>query len=487
MEYGWLTLLPPLIAIVCALVTRQVILSLFLGIWIGWTVLAGWNPLSGMGDALQSLIDVFADGYNTKVILFSALVGSLITLAQRSGGVAGFVEWMRSLNIGGTHRSAGLVAFFTGVSVFVESSVTCLVVGAVARPLSDKVKMAREKLAYICDSTSAPICILIPLNAWGAYIMGLLIQEDVENPLGLMLKSIPLNFYALIALGVTFGVVVTNFNFGPMKKAEKRASEEGKLLADGAIPMMSTEITALEPKPGVAGNKWNMLVPILTMIAMMPAGLYITGRAAILGADENASIDFFSIMGEGSGSTAVYWSVLAAIAVAAIMYLAQRIMTLHEIFEMILKGAGGLMPMAIIMMLAFALGATCKELGTGPYVAEFGRQFLKGAFVPAVLFLLACIIAFSTGTSWGTFAIMIPIGVPLAEGTGAGLAVAVAAILGGGVFGDHCSPISDTSVVSSMATACDHVDHVKTQLPYAAACAAGAFVLYLIAGALFTG
>ncbi len=482
-ELGWWTVVPPLLAIACALITRQVILSLFMGIWVGWTILAR-NPLTGLADALQSLIDVFADGYNTKVILFSALVGSLITLTQRSGGVAGFVRWMQSLNLGKTHRSASLVAFFTGTAVFVESSITCLVVGSVARPLSDKVKMAREKLAYICDSTSAPICILIPLNAWGAYIMGLLRTEDVENPLLLLFESIPLNFYALIALGVTFGVAVTNFNVGGMKKAEKRAREEGKLLRDDAIPMMSTEITALEPKPGITDNKWNMLIPIFTMIVMMPAGLYITGRSSILASESEMNITFFNIMSEGSGSTAVYWAVLAAIAVAAVMYLVQRIMNLHEIFEMILKGAGGLMPMAIIMMLAFALGATCKALGTGDFVAEFGSQFLKGAFVPGVLFLLACFIAFSTGTSWGTFAIMIPIGVPLAEGTGAGLAVAIAAILGGGVFGDHCSPISDTTVVSSMATACDHIDHVKTQLPYALACAAVALVLYLIAGAV---
>ncbi len=480
---GWVTVLPPLVAIVLAIVTRQVFLSLFLGVWMGWTVLNDWNPVAGLADGLAALVHVFQSSYNTQVILFSALVGALITLTQRSGGVEGFIRWMQSLRLGQTRRSAGLVAWFTGLVVFVESSITCLVVGAVARPLCDRLKVSREKLAYICDSTSAPVCILIPLNAWGAYIMGLLVQQGIERPLPVLIEAIPLNFYALCALFLTLLVIVTGKDFGPMRKAERRAREEGKLLADGAVPMISSDVIAMPTKEGVQPRKVNMLLPLATMILMMPVGLYLTGRSAILDKGE-LEMTLFNILGEGSGATAVFWAVLAAITVAGILYMAQRILTLHEVMDLVLKGAGGLVPMATIMMLAFAINATCNELGTGKYVASVASPLLWPGFVPAVLFLVSCFIAFSTGTSWGTFGIMMPIGVPLVVATGGSLPLAVAAVLGGGVFGDHCSPISDTTVISSMATASDHIDHVKTQLPYALAAATVAFLGYLIAGML---
>jgi len=480
--FEWLVILPPVAAIVLAILTRQVILSLFLGVWMGWTLLSGMNPLSGLAAAIAAVVDVFKSAYNTQTILFSALVGSLITLTQRSGGVEGFVRWMQSLNIGRTPRSAGLVGWITGLIVFVESSITCLVVGAVARPLCDRVRVSREKLAYICDSTSAPVCILIPLNAWGAYVLGLLKQEGIERPLPLLVEAIPLNFYAIVALLMTLAIVLSGKDWGPMKKAEERARREGKLLADGATPMISTEVIAMPMKEGVVPRSRNMLLPLATMILTMPFGLYCTGRAAILTQGNSTAVTFFDILGEGSGATAVLWAVLAAVTVAGILYRAQGIFTFHEIMDLVLKGAGGLVPMAAIMMLAFAIGSTCSELGTGAYVAGLAQAWLKPGFVPAVLFAVSCFIAFSTGTSWGTFGIMMPLGVPLALASGGSLPLTVAAVLGGGVFGDHCSPISDTTVISSMASACDHVDHVKTQLPYALAAATVALAGYLIAG-----
>jgi len=482
---SWAAILPPLVAIVLAIATRQVILSLFLGIWMGWSILNGMNIVSGLADAISSLVNVFQSSYNTKVILFSALVGSLITLTQRSGGVQGFVEWMQSLKLGNTKKSAGLVAWFTGLVVFVESSITCLVVGAVSRPLADKVKMSREKLSYICDSTSAPVCILIPLNAWGAYIMGLLAQQGIEKPLPLLLKAIPLNFYAILALGLTLVIILTGKDFGPMKKAEKRAMEQGKLLADGAIPMISSEVISMPAKEGITPKKRNMIAPLVVMILMMPLGLYITGRAAIQEKGGEIAMSFFNIMGEGSGATAVLWAVLSAIFVAGALYLWQKILSLHEVMDLILKGAGGLVPMAVIMMLAFAINSTCNELGTGKYVASVTEPFLKPGLIPAILFVVSSFIAFSTGTSWGTFGIMMPIGVPLILATGGSLPLTVSAIMGGGVFGDHCSPISDTTVISSMATASDHIDHVKTQLPYALFVAGITTILYLIIGMAF--
>jgi len=300
--------------------------------------------------------------------------------------------------------------------------------------------------------------------------------------LPLLLKATPLNFYAVTAVLLTLIVILSGWDFGPMKRAEQRAQKEGKLLADGAVPMISSDVIAMPAKEGIPARKRNMLLPLATMILMMPVGLYVTGKQALLGKPGAVPITFFNIMGEGSGATAVFWAVLAAIVVASLLYLAQRILSLHEIMELILKGAGGLVPMATIMILAFAINSTCNELGTGKYVATVAEPFLKAGLVPAVLFLVSCFIAFSTGTSWGTFGIMMPIGVPLVLATGGSLPLAVSAVLGGGVFGDHCSPISDTTVISSMASACDHIDHVKTQLPYALLAAAVALLAYLVVG-----
>jgi Na+/H+ antiporter NhaC len=464
-DLGWLSILPPVLAIALAIWTKQVYLSLFLGIWSGWTMLAGWNPIAGLRDALDSCINVFSDAGNTRVILFSALVGALITLTQRSGGMEGFVNTMTQRGVVRGRKSAGILAWLVGLCVFVESSVTCLVVGSVSRPIFDRLKISREKLAYICDSTSAPICILIPLNAWGAYIIGLLAKEDVAHPVAVLIAAIPLNFYAMAAVAMVLYIVLTGRDFGPMAKAEHRARELGKVLRDGAEPMISTDVIAIETKPGLPPRPLNMIVPIATMVLMMPVGLFITGKGNLM---------------EGSGSTAVFWAVLAAIVVAAGMYLAQRFFSLREVMDLTMKGIGGLVPLAILMILAFSIGSTCKVMGTGPYVAGVASRWIHPNLVPPIVFLVACFIAFSTGTSWGTFAIMLPIAIPMATIMHASLPMTLAAVLGGGVFGDHCSPISDTTIVSSMASASDHIDHVRTQLPYAMTAALIAVTIYLI-------
>jgi Na+/H+ antiporter NhaC len=464
---GWLSILPPIIAIVLAIWTKQVFISLFFGIWLGWSILADGNPISGLAGALESCIRVFEDGGNTKVIAFSAMVGALIAFTQRSGGVNGFIQWILGKGFVKDRRSAGLLSWAMGVIIFVESNISCLVTGSVSRPIFDKLKISREKLAYISDSTSAPISILIPLNGWGAYVMGLLAAQNVDSPFFVLIKSLPFNLYAIFALLMVLAVILTGKDFGPMAQAEKRAREEGKVLRDGAEPLVSTEIIAMEIKPNVKPKAINMLLPISVMVLMMPVSLLITGQGDIM---------------KGSGSTSVFWSVSAAITVAGTLYMIQGIMNLKEVVDLFFKGIGGLMPLALLMILAFAIGDTCKELGTGPYVANLAKTWLSPKFVPAILFLVSSFIAFSTGTSWGTFAIMIPIGVPMITLMGANLSATIGAILSGGIFGDHSSPISDTTIISSMASASDHIDHVRTQLPYALVAAAGALIIYLMTG-----
>jgi tetracycline resistance efflux pump len=342
-----------------------------------------------------------------------------------------------------------------------------LVSGSVARPLFDRPKISREKLAYIIDATCAPKQLLIPINAWGAYIASILIGLNVENGFGLLLASLPFNFYAILALILAFFVMITDWNIGPMKEAERRVREEGKLLRDGAQPMMSNDVAALSPKEGVPHRAINMVLPIISMVATVPWVLWLTGDGSIQ---------------QGSGSDAVLWGVIVGLAVAALMYSAQGIMTLKELSDYAIQGIQGLTPVVIVLALAFAISATQKALGTGDFLAQAAQSTLPHGVIPAIIFLLACGIAFSTGTSWGTFGIMIPIVIPMIDTLGLHPALTLAAALGGGIFGDHCSPISDSTIVASMASATDHIDHVRTQLPYALISATGALTLYLIFG-----
>lgn len=492
-HYGIWSLLPPVIAIVLAIKTRQVFISLLFGIWLGWIVLNDWQIFSGTLATIQALVDVFKEAGNTRTIMFSSLVGALIAFIQRSGGVDGFVRLISkrldkidSKKSGESRRRVQLFAWLTGFTIFVESSINVLTVGSIFRPLFDKLKIPREKLAYIADSISAPTCILIPLNAWGAYIMGLLIAQGIDEPLSVMFAAYPLNFYPLLAMAAVLFVILSQKDFGPMKRAEQRAKEEGKLLADGAQPMIADEVVGLKMKNGLVPKARNMIVPILTMVFMMPIGLIYSGWHAI---ENSNSLSFgeklFKAVGSGSGSTAVLWAVLMAILVSAVMYRTQRLFKLKEIIELAFKGIGGLIPLALLMMLAFAIGKVSKDLGAGLYVAEITKEWLSPGLVPFILFLTSCFIAFSTGTSWGTFAIMIAIAIPMAQSLEVSIPFAVAAVLGGGVFGDHCSPISDTTIISSMASASDHIDHVKTQLPYAFSAGTVAALFYLIGGFLF--
>ena len=469
MEYGWLSVVPPLFAILLAIKTRQVFLSLFLGIVVGWIIISHGDILNGIQLSIQSIIDVFKDSGNTRVIIFCALVGALISLTQANGGVQGFVDLIQKRNIITSRKRATVFSFFVGCIVFIESSISCLVTGTIFHPIYERFKISREKLAYICDTTSSPICILIPLNAWGAYVVSLLDKEKLSDTVPLFLSTIPLNFYAILSVLFAGFISFTFKDFSAMKKAEKRSVETGKTIADSGVPMISEDIASLKPKKGIQHIALNMVIPVLVMIIIMPISLLITGNGNLT---------------SGSGTTSVLWSVLAAIIVAGIISILQRILSLKEIMEYTLKGISGLVPLAILMVFAFSIGDTCRTLGTGEYVASLSKDFLNPSLIAPILFITSAFISFSTGTSWGTFAIMIPIAVPTALYASSPLALSIAAVLSGSVFGDHCSPISDTTIVSSMASACDHIDHVRTQLPYAVIMAIVSAVLFWVTGSI---
>ena len=487
-HFGILSLLPPVLAIFLAIRTKQVFIALFLGIWLGWVILNGGNVLLGTTATIQALVDVFKDDGNTRTIMFSALVGALIAYIQRSGGVKGFViaveQWLIKLeqkNQSDNRKTIQWLAGLTGMIIFVESSISVLTVGSLYRPVFDKLGISREKLAYIADSSSAPTCILIPFNAWGAYIMGLLVLQGLENPIKVLAYSFPFNFYPFLAIAMVAYIIASGKDFGPMKKAEIRTREEGKLMDDHAQPVVSSEITMMEAKEGVTPKAFHMLFPIATMVSMMPLMLVITGWGST---DVQKSLvsRIIEALGNGSGSTSVLYSVIIALVASAALYRFKGIMKSGELVEVAFKGIGGLMPIALLMLFAFAIGNVCQELGTGAFVAEATRNWLSPVLIPMLIFVVSAFIAFATGTSWGTFAIMMTIAVPMSQALDANMYMAIAAVMGGGVFGDHCSPISDTTILSSMAAASDHIDHVKTQLPYALAMGALSALLYLIAG-----
>mgnify|MGYP002623633496 CR=1 FL=1 len=493
-SYGWLSVLPPVLAITLAILTRQVVVSLLAGIWVGWVIVAGGNVFLGTMETINALVAVFAEGWQTKVIVFTMLMGSLLIMMQRSGGVEGFVNWVSRWEWARTRRGAQLMAWTIGLGVFIESTITCLVVGTVSRPLFDLLKISRENLAYIADSTSAPVCVMLPINGWGAMILGLLGAQAAaghlggQGPLSVFLPAIGLNFYAIISVLMVLAVCLFDWHIGPMRKAEDRARNEGKVLRDGAVPVVDEAVISLPTKAGVSARKRNMLLPLAAMVLMVPVGIAITGIRGVKEA-KIANPTLMNYLDQASGSTAVLWGILFAMVVAFALYAVQRVFSMGEMMDLTFKGAGGLVPLAAIMMFAFAIGATCNKLGTGPWVAAMAKPYLTPALIAPVVFVVSCFIAFSTGTSWGTFAIMMPLAVPLAAtyneaGAAVSIPLVVSAVLGGGVFGDHCSPISDTSIVSSMAACSDHIDHVRTQMPYALVAAGVTMALYLAIGLL---
>ncbi len=471
----WIVLLPPILAIGLALWTKEVYLSLLAGLWLGTTILAGGNPILGLRELIDQLVAVFEDPSNTRILLFSLLVGGLIALVQASGGVLGFIHWASNKGWGQTRRGAELLAWSVGMIIFVESSITCLIVGAINRPLFDRLKIPREKLAFYCDTTSAPVCMSIPLNGWGAMVLGLLAAQGItDGAVSLLATSLALNFYALFAILFSLVLAITGWRYGSMKTAEIRAETTGELIRPGGVPLVAEEIVELEPVATSDHKARHLLIPIAVMVLTIFFGLYVTGDGVIM---------------QGSGSTSVLWAVIAAVGIAMIMYAlpgsgkdGKALMNPRDSMALVLKGSGGLVGMVVLVAFAFALGQVSRALEMGPYIIGVVGTGWPTWWLPAIIFLVGSFVSFTLGSSWTGFAILIPIALPLAEGLGLSMPLMLGAVLSGGVFGDHASPLSDTSLIASMSAASDHVDHINTQLPYALTLAGATTVAFLIAG-----
>ena len=448
----WLSIIPPIVAIIIVFWKKEVISALLIALITSEVLLLISDPEKTLWLApmmtVDRIVDVAGSGGNTRILLFSVLVGALLALIRDSGGVTATVQRIMDLGIAKTRQHVGGLTMFTGIAVFVESNLSVLSSGILARGLFDKFKMSRARLAYIIDSTSAPICILILLNGWGAFVLGLISNYQLkESAVSVLWGSVWFNFYALFTLAIVGYTIITDKVHGPMQVEEDLAAANiGELNRQNTHP-----ITAMDEQHIPSKSRF-MLLPLITMVLSMLGFMFWTGNGDLT---------------QGSGSRSVLYATTLATLLAFILVVVHRRFTQREALNISFKGMGELLPLVTIVLLSISLGASLKVLGTGIFVAGLVGEYLPIFLVVPMLFIAGGIMSFTTGTSWGTFAILIPIGIPLVQTLGLPPSLVVAAILSGGIFGDHCSPISDTTAVSSLAAGCDLLTHVKTQLPYA--------------------
>lgn len=471
-DFGVLSLLPPILAIVLAFITKNVLFSLFCGIFIGATMLAGWNPILGFVNAIGDfIIPNMGDTWNAGVILMTLFVGVFAALLERGGGATAFGKKME--NRIHTRKQAQIAAWIGGLMIFFSDSSNSVIVGPIFKPITDRVKVSREKLAYICDSTAATIPVLIPITAWGALIFGIIKDHLPEgtNLMSVFVKSIPFDIYPILAIIMVFYIAITGWDFGSMRKAEKRAYEEGKVLSDNAQPLKKD--FNLDIPKGSNPTIWDMIIPLIVLIVSLFAVFLWTG-----GFPEVGFVEAISNSDSMLGLSVAFF--LGSIA-ASIMTKRSKVMTVKQIGETWTIGFSQMIEAILILILSWSIGSVVTKVGT----ADFIVRVTKGLITPGVMFITifvsACLTSFATGTSWGTFAIFLPIAIPLALENDISVFPAIGAALAGGLFGDHCSPISDSTILASLGASCDHLDHVKTQSPYAIVCAIASICGYVVA------
>jgi Na+/H+ antiporter NhaC len=450
----WLSIIPPIVAIVVVLWRKEVIVALVLAIFAAELLqmaFAWHTPGAATINTIERIVGVFNSPDNARLLVFSLMIGALLGYIRVSGGVSATVEALVGKGIAKNDKQAALLTSAVGGVIFVESNLSVLTAGILSRGLFDKYGLSRAKLAYIIDSTSAPVCILILLNGWGAFILVLLGQYDFGMSSAQVLwGTVWLNFYAIVTLAIVFWSSSTMRWFGPLATSEAGV---------GIDVHLEEDIKPSKPR--------FMVIPLAVMIIGMIGFMLWTGNGDLAA---------------GSGSKSVLYATTLATLVAYFLMLGSRRFDHFQLVKIAMRGMGDLLPLVAIVLLALALGQSLGELGTGAFISKLVGGNLPDFLIPAMLFLAGALISFSTGTSWGTFAILIPLGMPLAVSLDLSPSLLLAAILGGGVFGDHCSPISDTTAVSAIASGCDLLEHVRTQLPYALFSGVIAFMMYLAAG-----
>jgi len=493
--HGLWTVLPPLLAIGLALLFRQVVAALWVSIWLGAFIIYDWRFFTAIARSVDHyIINAMADPDQAAMLVFIIFIGGMIGMIARSGGIQGIVEILAKRAT--SPRRAQVSTFFMGLFIFFDDYANTIIVGSSMRPITDRLKVSREKLSYLVDSTAAPVASIFPISTWIGYEVGLIDSAlssigSTESGYMVFLESVLYRFYPILALALVVLIGLTGRDFGPMLRAEKRA-RKGRPLRDGALPMASLESKKLDPPEGKPRRWINAVVPLAFVIGITFFGLWVNGKAALGSAGyervvaESASYGAIlakvyilgQVYSEASPNIVLAWASLAGCIITAIMVTVQRIVSMGEAMNAWLSGVESMVIAIVVLLFAWSLGQVCEDLHTAEYLTTSLSGVLSPRVLPVLTFLLSCVISFSTGTSYGTMAILMPLVIPIGNelAAGAGFSAAdthvilvgsVSSVLAGAVFGDHCSPISDTTIMSSMATSSDHIDHVRTQIPYA--------------------
>lgn len=463
------SLLPPLVAIVLALITKEVYSSLFIGILMGGVFYSNFSFEGTVTHVFQEgIISVLSDSYNVGILVFLVILGIMVCMMNKVGGSAAFGEWAK--NHIKTRTGAQLATVLLGVLIFIDDYFNCLTVGSVMRPVTDKHKISRAKLAYLIDATAAPVCIIAPISSWAAAVTGFVPGEDGFS---VFIRAIPYNFYALLTILMMLSIAVMKIDYGPMRTHELNAIK-GDIYTTPDRPYADAEKEIVEGKGGVI----DLIFPIIVLIVCCIIGMIYTGGFF-------SGTDFVTSFSQSDASIGLVLGSFFAYIITIVFYLIRRVIRFGECMSCVPDGFKAMVPAILILTFAWSLKAMTDSLGADVFVSGIVKSSAGSLmnFLPAIVFLVGCFLAFATGTSWGTFGILIPIVVAVfQEQNETMMIISISACMAGAVCGDHCSPISDTTIMSSAGAQCNHVNHVTTQLPYAVTVAVISFVTYVIAG-----
>ncbi|MBQ8027822.1 MAG: Na+/H+ antiporter NhaC family protein [Clostridia bacterium] len=469
-----LALLPPIIAIVLALITKEVYSSLIIGIVVGGFIYAGGNFETAINHVLfDGFVSSLSDSYNMGIIIFLVLLGALVSMMNKAGGSAAFGRWA-SKHIK-SRVGAQLATIALGCLIFIDDYFNCLTVGSVMRPVTDKQNVSRAKLSYLIDATAAPVCIIAPISSWAAAVAGFARGAGAESGISLFVQAIPYNFYALLTIAMMIFIAVTKFDYGPMKLHEKNAVEKGDLFTSG------TRVDSADVEANPKGKVLDLVLPVVVLIICCVLGMIYSGGFFATGEDKAGFIDAFS---NSDASVGLVIGSAIAIVFTVVYLLIRRVITFKDAMNSLPEGFKAMVPAILILTCAWTLKAMTDSLGAKIFISQLVENSAGSfqAFLPAIIFLIAVGLSFATGTSWGTFGILIPIVLSVFAADNPLTIVSISACMAGAVCGDHCSPISDTTIMASAGGQCDHLNHVSTQLPYALTVAGVSFVSYIIAG-----
>lgn len=462
-------LIPPIVAIALALLTKEVYSSLFIGIFIGGLFYSNFSIEGALNHILtDGIVNVLSDKYNVGILVFLVVLGAIVSLMNATGGSSSFGEWTEKRI--STRKGAQFLTIILGLIVFIDDYFNCLTVGSVMKPISDKYKLSRAKLAYLIDSTAAPVCIIAPISSWAAAVTGFVPGADGFQ---VFIQAIPYNFYAFLTIFMMFAITWMDFDFGPMKTHEENA-KNGDIYTTPERPYDNIASHEVSGK----GNVNDLVIPVLILIFFCAAGMLYSGGFF-------TGVGFIEAFSGSDASFGLSLGSMIALVLIILFYITRRVLSFHECMECIPEGFKSMVSAILILTFAWTLKSMTDSLGASAFVEEVMKnttgQFMN--FVPAVVFVVGCALAFATGTSWGTFGILIPIVVSVFVGHDKTMMIiSISACMAGAVCGDHCSPISDTTIMSSAGAQCSHINHVNTQMPYAMTVAAVSFVNYVIAG-----